>query len=191
MDAPAEQLFEARVTPELRRLLAGLRVPRRPPAERGASETLDHGPHRARQDAAPAAEEPWKQLSLRRDGALPARFRGAMLHEVRSDHDPEYGYLRLFASVEGEAVAHLAYLPPESIPARPIFRVARVATAEALHRFIDESAPALCLAVCTTPHGLPAHCSACDMLRLPIDLPGLAARENPLSSSRKERHDDP
>jgi hypothetical protein len=98
---------------------------------------------------------------------------------VRSGHHPEHGYLRLFATADGEAVAHLAYLPPDALPARPVFRAARVATAEALHRFIDDAAPALCLAVCRDAHDLPAHSKACDMLRLPIDLPGLAARERP------------
>jgi hypothetical protein len=185
MNAPAEPRLEARVTPELRQLLVGLRMPRRPTAEPWEVDPPYHGSRGARQHAAPAATAPWKQVSLRRDGALPAMFEGALVLEVRSGQDPEHGYLRLFATADGEAVAHLAYLPPDSLPARPVFRAARVATAEALHRFIDDADPASCLAVCRDTNDLSAHRQACDMLRLPIDIPGLAARESSSVQSSK------
>jgi len=174
MDAPAAPTLEARISPELRQLLADLRLQRSWMATGRAAEPGDRGLGGDRQDPLSDDMAPWGQLTLRRDGARPVRFRGALVLEVRSGHAAAQWYLRLFATENGEAVAQLAYLPPETLPARPVFRIAQIDSADALHRFITDTGPEQCFAVCKDASEAPAHRKACAMLRLPTDFPGLA-----------------
>lgn len=191
MNALAAPCLEARVSAELRELLAEFRWQRKvsPSPPEPAPGSLDHAETVCGKPTDAPAQDPWTMLSLRRDGARPARFRGALVLELRSGTPPAEGHLRLFATAEGEAVAHLYYLPPDTLPARPIFRAAPVATAEALHRFISETAPEQCFAVNGSATPLCMHREVCDMLRLPADLPGLAVpdRPSPVSSEGTPR----
>ena len=175
MSVPATPSIEARVSPELGALLARIGHTHRRPATRRLASGHDKGS--ADRQPRSASGEPWEQCSLRRDGARPDRFRGALLFEVTSGADPATGRLRLFATADGEAVAHLAYHPPETLPARPVFRTARITSAESLWRFVSDTGPEACFAVCGSGGEEPAYRKACDALRLPVELPGLAAPE--------------
>jgi hypothetical protein len=177
MDALPAPALEARISPELRRLLRELRVERDPSTGPLTAEPYQCQLVTVQRREQAASVSPWDWCSLRRDGARPARFRGALVLEWKSPHEPDRGYLRLFATAKGEAVAHLVYLPPEYLPARPIFRATRVDTADALHRLVAETGPEECFSVCPDVHLPPAHRDACEMLRLPVELPGLAVPE--------------
>jgi hypothetical protein len=122
---------------------------------------------------------PWVPLSLRRDGARPLRVRGVLIHRTEVLAGEGRGILQLFATEDGGAVAQVAYLPPEGLSARPVFRVTQVGDAAELRAFIDREGPERCLAVRGADEGDAAARDACTLLKLPTALPGLARPDYP------------
>jgi hypothetical protein len=162
-------MHQATVTAELGRLLAlgGWR--------RSGSPAIDVA-SAGHQTAAPPAvpEMPWREVALRRDGARPLRLLGLLIHRTEVREAGGRSVLRLFATADGGAVAQLAYEPPDNCPARPVYRVARVGGSDDLRRFIDREGPEQCFAVQEAWPRSPLAHVACNRLRLPADIPGLA-----------------
>jgi hypothetical protein len=181
----AAPLHEATVSVELGLLVAALkgRAVRQPTPARGTSAVS------AATERSPSSREPFVPLTLRRDGARPVKIRGALIHRTEVQSGEGRGLLQVFATDWGSAVAQIAYVPPDGLPARPVFRVAEVGDAAELGDFIDREGPERCLAGCGTGGADAATRAACNLLRLPRALPGLARPEHltPLSCEGTQR----
>lgn len=166
---------EATVSPELAHLLAevGRRVGRRQSAADAEPAPRPRTPPAVRREA------PWRSFLLRRDGARPVRIEALLIHRTEVRVGEGGSMLRIFATSDGRALAQISYLPPPRIPARPVFRVAPILDADDLQRFIDGEGPEQCFAVDASGIGSLEAQTACNSLRLPRALPGLA-RSAPL-----------
>jgi hypothetical protein len=162
-------MHEATVTAELGRLLASGGCRR---AGVSATAVASEDNRTAAPPAFPAA--PWRDVALRRDGARPLRVRGLLIHRTEVREAGGRSVLRIFATADGDAVAQLAYEPPDTCPARPVYRVARIGGSDDLRRFIRREGPEQCFSVQGALTRSPAAHETCDRLRLPADLPGLA-----------------
>lgn len=166
----AAPLHEATVSVELGRLVAALkgRAVRQPAPAHGTSAVRSAGEH------PPSSCEPFVPLTLRRDGGRPLKIRGALIHRTEVQAGEGRGLLQVFAIDSGGAVAQVSYVPPEGLPARPVFRVAEVGDAAELGDFIEREGPERCLASCGGDGADAATREACNLLKLPRALPGLA-----------------
>ena len=183
MQGAAVPVHEATVSADLRHLLAECGW-RRDRSAQGAPD-VPQRPSPERQTAAsgerpqpPAA--PWADISLRRDGMRPLRLRGLLLHRTRVRAEEGGACLSVYATPDGTAVAQLSYEPPGTLPVRPVFRVSPIDDPEDLHRFVAETGPEQCFAVNPARLDDTAR-AACDLIRLPAILPGLA---RPAADSR-------
>ncbi|MGC9447373.1 hypothetical protein [Cereibacter johrii] len=165
--------FEATVDPELLVLLG-----RRAPDPHCSEVSGPHGPRRP----CPAGGEgppdlPWSRISLRCDGKLPLSFTGVPILACDAEAgDPQdlgcraKRLFRLYLSQDQRLVAHLAVLPHEDLPARPIHRAGYIAEPEELTRFLTENDPSDC-ALATPAQGADGQLDALwTALRLSLPL---------------------
>jgi len=149
---------EAQVSPELLTLLRGgswkvsATVPE-PPDVTDADRVVLSA------EVAPSprvAQAPdWPVISLRRDGARPMRFPGLMVTsnvesldvQVEGISVPVARHLSLYLTDTGESIAHVACIPSEDQPARPVHHAARVASADDLAALLRAASPETCFAV--------------------------------------------
>jgi hypothetical protein len=172
-----------KVSGEFRCLVAAARL--HGPSRRTIGDADDAGRWTSLDRPEPATEAPWVDVLLRRDGARPLKLRALLLCDEAVAGAWGRAHLRIFASAEGRAVAQIAYLPDETLPARPVFRAAAIETAEDLHRFLADTGADLCFATgVARPDGL-ALLNASDRLRLTAVLPGLS-RTGQISSHSSE-----
>lgn len=109
---------------------------------------------------------------LRRDGTRPLKLRGLLLFDISRSSGAARSRLRVFATEDERAVVQVIYLPPEILPARPVFRVASAGSAEDVRRFVATVGPEQCFAACPRGGDPVARQDLCEQLRLPTSLPG-------------------
>ena len=193
MDTGRDICFEAVVLPGLVALLAEGRRDRQQPAppvsEPAAEEPVLTCPD---EELAEAEVPAWPRLSLRRDGRRPLSFAGLpVLCAETETTDPQapsrraWRCFRLFLTQDRRIVAHLAVIPDETVPARPIHRADFLNEPEDLDRFLSENDPSDCASVA------PLLAAAHDLdrlwtgLRLALPLsPGHCAGSAPQSEGR-------
>lgn len=182
VDAP---VHVARVSGELRRLLAEARRHR---THGGPVGDQDGGATAAPARMSPrrASTAPWLEAVLRRDGARPLRLRGLLLFDISRGDGAAGSRLRIFATDDDRAIVQVIYLPPETLPARPVFRVAWADSAEDVHRFLVATGPEQCFAASADVRDDVARQDICDHLRLSTCLPGRAPpRSSPPPRSKE------
>ncbi|ACM02995.1 hypothetical protein [Cereibacter sphaeroides] len=138
--------FEATVDPELLVLL-GRRAP--DPHREAAAPVGPQPPCTAGGQESP--DLPWGRISLRCDGKPPLSFTGVEILACDAEAgDPQDGgcsakrLFRLYLSYDQRLIAHLAVLPHEGLPARPIHRADYLAEPDELTRFLTENDPSDC-----------------------------------------------
>ncbi len=179
------------VSAELRHLLSLAGLPRKPRPGSGPDEGPGAAPAAGDQTGecpGAASGPPRVDVLLRRDGGRPLKLRGILLVDAGAEGPWGSSRLRVFLADDGRAVAQIAYLPDETLPARPVFRVARIGSAEDLHRFVAETEPALCFAASFLLPDDPARHATKDRLALPDFLPGLMRLRRTSPPSREGLH---
>lgn len=144
------------VTPEFLALLS---------AGRGGSQTSAHPQDACVDTPYPDAVAPgqtlgWPKVRLRRDGmrplicqALPvATGRDEVVVSVQRPGRLAEEYvveteITLYRHEDGETIVQAVHTPPDTAPARPVYRVAQVADADDLRRFLDVSSAKSCFDV--------------------------------------------
>jgi hypothetical protein len=180
---------EVTVSAELRHLLSLAGRPHKPrpdPAPDVFAAPATGSACRDRLDAAPSA--PTVDVLLRRDGGRPLKLSGLTLVDAGVEGPEGSARLRVFLTDDGRAVAQIAYLPAETLPARPVFRTVRIGSAEDLHRFVSETGPALCFGAMVPRHQDHARHTARAGLALPDFLPGLTRLRRTSPHSREGQH---
>jgi hypothetical protein len=180
MQGAAAPVNEATVSDDLRALLAdiGWRRSGTGTRARDLSPPPPDRPSAASTDSAQPPAIPWRDIALRRDGMRPLRLRGLLVHRTEVRAGGGGARLSLYATPDGSAVAQLSYEPPGTLPVRPVFRVTPIHGPEDLDRFVGAIGPEQCFAV--NPASLDDTArAACDLLRLPAILPGLARPDAP------------
>lgn len=137
------------LSPELLALLADAADGRHPEDRAGGSRS---DPSEAQLTGHELATP--RTVHLRRDGARPLSFVGALIAEHtdcvtlrwaggRSDASRT---CRVYADRDGACLAHLAIVPESDGPMRPVYRAAEVASRDALIRLLQTNQPGLCFA---------------------------------------------
>lgn len=177
----ADPVYEATVSCELRRLISfsgrsgsvgcdTVAEAAPPPA------SADEQEHHVCKAPAPAR---WPEVVLRRDGGRPIRFRGLQVYMARSTSPSPavgMGTLSLFAAEDGHVIAHLVYVPPETAPARPVYRVARITDATHLRSFVNANGPETCFSVNEEGTRHPVARPACQAMQISVRLDGIVRR---------------
>lgn len=166
MHALAEPAFEATVSPDLVALLSG-RVLRR--------DALQVHPDAPQVDHPVASQDSlFPERVLRRDGDRPITLKALVLYEERVEY-AQTGEnkarmvrdFRLYITQEKEVVAQVV-LEPDNCAARPIHRVERITSVDALAGFVHGLSPDLCFAASPVPS--PHRVDFCTRIK-PVGVP--------------------
>lgn len=181
MRACSAPVCEARLTPsfvallQMERGLAGhanddVTVAGTDPAE--MARRAPSGSSHARQHTATVAVE--TRVSLRRDGARPLRFAGALVAwdeataELRHEGQAISVLRRvyLYRSEDGDAIGQVSFHPPPGRAARPVYRASRLTGLPDLAALLREAGAEACFAVSASP---------AELVCGPPPVPGIAA----------------
>lgn len=179
-----EPAYEVTISLELGRLVSlGGRLE---PAERALVSEVARAIKTLQTKKSPSSRDAvsshWPEVILRCDGARPVRFRGLNVYTARSCgefREEGCGTLSLFATRDGHAIAQLVYVPPGNMPARPVYRVACIPDATHLRRFLMLNGPRDCFAVNEDGMRHEVARSACEAMKIPAALDGIALPPDP------------
>ena len=177
--------FEATVAPGFADLLvASRRAFRLPPPQADPPDPACSDPAGL---SLPETDGPWPRIALRRDGGRPLCFAGLTVLSADSEIAEDDGLggsaqrrFRLFVTPERRLVAHLAVVPAETLPARPIHRAAYLDDPADLAGFLAANDPSDCAAVLPRNEAIGAFDALWAGLRLALPLsPGHCAGSPP------------
>ena len=155
--------YRANISPDLVALIKGLHPSARSVPQQGHDRDLPSQPRRL-----PDLPE-WAQVVLRQDGRRPVRTEALLVwaHEdvlavtFAGASVPVSRRLSIYVGRHRGVLVHLCHQPPEGYPARAVYRVFHLGTAQDLSESLRKHPPELCFEVSArTAHcqdaGLPA-----------------------------------